>query len=182
MDSQPDVIGFYHVPTGSIQYVVTDPSTRRCIVVDPVLDFDPRSGSTRTTFADGLLRYIEARELTLEWILDTHPHADHFSAAAYLKDRSGATIAIGERVKEVQRLWKTLYNLPDIVPTDGSQWDHLFANGERFTVGEMEGYALLSPGHTMCSDSSGRSSLLGGLLDVRVDLAAQRLKIDWLGE
>src|SRR5262245_61052137 len=151
MDSQPDVIGFYHVPTGSIQYVVTDPSTRRCIVVDPVHDFDPRSGSTRTTSADGLLRYIAARELTLEWLLDTHPHADHFSAAAYLKDRSGATTAIGERVKEVRRFWKTLYNLPDIVLTDGSQWDHLFANGERFTVGEMEGYALLSPGHTLCS-------------------------------
>jgi glyoxylase-like metal-dependent hydrolase (beta-lactamase superfamily II) len=151
MDQQPDVIGFYDAPTGSIQYIVTDPSTRRCTVVDPVLDYDPRSGSTRTTSADGLLRYIEAHELTLEWILDTHPHADHFSAAGYLKDRSGATTAIGERVKEVQRLWKQLYNLPGIIPTDGSQWDHLFADGERFSVGEMDGCVLLCPGHTLCS-------------------------------
>jgi len=113
MDQQPDVVGFYDAPTGSIQYIVTDPSTRRCTVVDPVLDYDPRSGSTRTTSADGLLRYIETHELTLEWILDTHPHADHFSAAGYLKDSSGATTAIGERVKEVQRLWKKLYNLSD---------------------------------------------------------------------
>jgi glyoxylase-like metal-dependent hydrolase (beta-lactamase superfamily II) len=109
MDQQPDVIGFYDAPTGSIQYIVTDPSTRRCTVVDPVLDYDPRSGSTRATSADGLLRYIETHELTLEWILDTHPHADHFSAAGYLKDRSGATTAIGERVKEVQKaMEKTL--------------------------------------------------------------------------
>ena len=151
MNSQPDVIGFYDAPTGSIQYIVTDPTTRRCAVVDPVLDYDPRSGSTRTTSADGLLRYIDAHELTLEWILDTHPHADHFSAAGYLKERSGATTAIGERVKEVQRLWKILYNLPDVVPIDGSQWDHLFADGERFAVGELEGCALLSPGHTVCS-------------------------------
>jgi glyoxylase-like metal-dependent hydrolase (beta-lactamase superfamily II) len=151
MDPQPDVIAFYHAPTGSIQYIVTDPSTRKCSVVDPVLDYDPRSGSTRTTSADGLLRYIEAHELILEWILDTHPHADHFSAAGYLKDRSGAPTAIGERVKEVQRLWKNLYNLPDTISTDGSQWDHLFADGEQFAVGEMEGRVLLSPGHTLCS-------------------------------
>ena len=151
MNLQPDVIGFYDAPTGSIQYIVTDPTTRRCAVVDPVLDYDPRSGSTRTTSADGLLRYIEAHELTLDWILDTHPHADHFSAAGYLKERKGATTAIGERVKEVQRLWKILYNLPDVVPIDGSQWDHLFADGERFAVGELAGCALLSPGHTLCS-------------------------------
>jgi glyoxylase-like metal-dependent hydrolase (beta-lactamase superfamily II) len=151
MDTQPDVIGFYDAPTGSVQYIVTDPGTRKCAVVDPLLDFDPRSGSTRTTSADELLRYIEAHKLTLEWILDTHPHADHFSAGGYLKDRSGAPTAIGERVKEVQRLWKTLYNLPNTFHTDGSQWDHLFADRERFEVGEMEGCVLLSPGHTLCS-------------------------------
>jgi glyoxylase-like metal-dependent hydrolase (beta-lactamase superfamily II) len=139
MHQQPDVIGFYDAPTGGIQYIVTDPRTRTCTVVDPVLDYDPRSGSTRTTSADGLLRYIEAHELTLEWILDTHPHADHFSAAGYLKDRSGATTAIGERVTEVQRLWKKLYNLPDIIPTDGSQWDHLFADGERLALVKWRG-------------------------------------------
>ena len=148
---KPDVMGFYDDPTGSIQYIVTDPSTRKCAIIDPILDFDPRSGSTRTTSADQLLRYIEAHGLTLEWILDTHPHADHFSAAGYLKDKTGAPTAVGERVVEVQRLWKTLYNLPDTFPMDGSQWDHLFADGERFAVGEMEARVLLSPGHTLCS-------------------------------
>ena len=150
-DVKPDVVGFYDAPTGSIQYVVADPSTRTCAIIDPVLDFDPRSGSTRTTNADRLLRYIEAHGLTPEWILDTHPHADHFSAAGYLKDKTGAPTAIGERVVEVQRLWKILYNLPDTFRMDGSQWDHLFADGERFAVGEMEGRILLSPGHTLCS-------------------------------
>jgi glyoxylase-like metal-dependent hydrolase (beta-lactamase superfamily II) len=147
----PDVAGFYDATTGSIQYVVADPLTRTCAVIDPVLDFDPRSGSTRTTSADRLLKHIEACGLTLEWILDTHPHADHFSAAGYLKDMTGASTGIGERVVEVQRLWKAIYNLPDSVPVGGSQWDRLFADGEQFTVGEMEVSALLSPGHTLCS-------------------------------
>jgi len=148
---EPDVTGFYDETTGSVQYIVADPITRRCAVIDPVLDFDQRSGSTRTTSADRLLRHINTHGLILEWILDTHPHADHFSAAGYLKDMTGAPTAIGERVVDVQKLWKTLYNLPDIVPIDGSQWDRLFADRERFTVGEMQAFALLSPGHTLCS-------------------------------
>jgi glyoxylase-like metal-dependent hydrolase (beta-lactamase superfamily II) len=97
------------------------------------------------------LKHIEGHGLTLEWILDTHPHADHFSAAGYLKDMTGASTGIGERVVEVQKLWKAIYNLPDGVPVDGSQWDRLFADGERFTVGEMEVSVLLSPGHTLSS-------------------------------
>ena len=148
---EPDVTGFYDEATGSVQYVVSDPITRRCAVIDPVLDFDPASGATRTTSADRLLRHIEAEGLTLEWILDTHPHADHFSAAGYLKDVTGAQTAIGERVIEVQKIWKKLYNLPDTFRTDGSQWDHLFADGERFTIGGMAASVLLSPGHTLCS-------------------------------
>lgn len=148
---EPIVTGFYEAMSGSVQYVVADPVTRRSAVIDPVLDFDPRSGSIRTTSADQLLRHIEAHGLTLEWILDTHPHADHFSAAGYLKDMTGAATGIGERVTEVQRLWKQIYNLPDTVPTDGSQWDHLFADGERFTIGEMGASVLLSPGHTLAS-------------------------------
>jgi glyoxylase-like metal-dependent hydrolase (beta-lactamase superfamily II) len=89
----------------------------------------------------------------VEWILDTHPHADHFSAAGYLKDVTGAPMAIGERVVEVQKIWKKLYNLPDTFRTDGSQWDHLFAEGERFAIGEMAASVILSPGHTLCSVS-----------------------------
>jgi glyoxylase-like metal-dependent hydrolase (beta-lactamase superfamily II) len=85
-----------------------------------------------------LLKHIEVHDLTVEWILDTHPHADHFSAAGYLKDMTGASAGIGDRVVEVQRLWKQIYNLPETGLTDGSQWDHLLADGERFTVGEVE--------------------------------------------
>jgi glyoxylase-like metal-dependent hydrolase (beta-lactamase superfamily II) len=141
---EPDVAGFYDEATGSVQYVVADQIRRRCAIIDPVLDFDPTSGATRTTSADRLLRHIEARGLTLEWILDTHPHADHFSAAGYLKDMTGAPIAIGERVTEVQKIWKKLYNLPETFPTNGSQWDHLFADGEQFAIGAIEARALLS--------------------------------------
>src|SRR5271170_463998 len=148
---EPDVTGFYEEATGSVQYVVADPVTRRCAMIDPVLDFDLTSGATRTTSADRLLRHIEARGLTLEWILDTHPHADHFSAAGYLKDMTGAPTAIGDRVTEVQKIWKMAHHLPETFPTDGSQWDHLFADGERFAIGAIEARALLSPGHTLCS-------------------------------
>jgi glyoxylase-like metal-dependent hydrolase (beta-lactamase superfamily II) len=148
---EPAVTGFYDETTGSVQYVVADPVKRSCAIIDPVLDFDPASGATRTTSADRLLRYIEAHGLTLQWILDTHPHADHFSAAGYLKEVTGAPTAIGERVTEVQKIWKKLYNLPETFPTDGSQWDHLFADGERFAVGAMGASVLLSPGHTLCS-------------------------------
>src|SRR5580692_4356657 len=148
---EPDVTGFYDEATGSVQYVVADPMTRRCAVIDPVLDFDPTSGATRSTSADRLLRHIEANRLTLDWILDTHPHADHFSAAGYLKDVTGAPTAIGERVIEVQRIWKALYNLPASFPTDGSQWDHLFADGESFQLGGLRGSIMFSPGHTLAS-------------------------------
>jgi glyoxylase-like metal-dependent hydrolase (beta-lactamase superfamily II) len=148
---KPEVAGFYDEITGSVQYIVADPITRTCAVIDPVLDYDQRSGSTRTRSADRLLRYTKTHGLTLEWILDTHPHADHFSAAGYLRDMTGAQTAIGERVVDVQKLWKTLYNLPDTVLADGSQWDRLFADGERFTVGKVQAFVLLSPGHTLCS-------------------------------
>jgi len=150
---KPDVTGFHDEATGSVQYVVADPTTRRCAVIDPVLDFDPKSGRTWTTSADRLLRHIERNGLTLDWILDTHPHADHFSAVGYLKDVTGATTAIGERVVDVQRIWKKLYNLPETFRTDGSQWDHLFADGESFAIGEMAARVMLSPGHTLCSVS-----------------------------
>jgi glyoxylase-like metal-dependent hydrolase (beta-lactamase superfamily II) len=87
----------------------------------------------------------------VEWILDTHPHADHFSAAGYLKDRTGAHTAIGEKVVEVQKLWKAFYNWPDSFPTDGSQWDRLFADGERFKIGNLDVEVMFCPGHTLCS-------------------------------
>lgn len=149
---KPDVTGFYDARTGSIQYVVVDPTTLKCAIIDPVLDFDEKSGSTATRNADAILDHIAAKGLTVEWILDTHPHADHFSAARYLKARTGAPTAIGERVKGVQRIWKEIYNWPDFA-CDGSQWDRLFADGETFRIGELKARALHSPGHTLASVS-----------------------------
>jgi glyoxylase-like metal-dependent hydrolase (beta-lactamase superfamily II) len=151
LQERPIVAGFFEKRTSSVQYVVADPETKRCAIVDPVLDFDPRSGATATNSADALLEHIGREGYTLEWILDTHPHADHFSAAGYLKDRTGVPTAIGEKVIEVQKLWKAIYNLPDNFPTDGSQWDKLFADGERFNIGNMDVEVLLTPGHTLAS-------------------------------
>jgi len=144
------VAAFYDPATSSIQYVASDPTTRSCAIIDPVLDYDEKSGSISTQNADRLLAYVAAEGLTVEWILDTHPHADHFSAAAYLKDRTGAPAAIGEHVVDVQKLWRDIYNWPDF-PADGSQWDRLFAHGDRFRIGSLEGHVMFSPGHTLAS-------------------------------
>ena len=148
--AHPIVAGFFDKRTFSVQYIVTDPETKRSAIIDPVLDFDPKSGATATHSADALLEHIAREGYTLEWILDTHPHADHFSAAGYLKNKTGVPTAIGEKVVEVQKLWKGIYNLPDL-PTDGSQWDKLFADGERFKIGNMDVEVLLTPGHTLAS-------------------------------
>jgi glyoxylase-like metal-dependent hydrolase (beta-lactamase superfamily II) len=131
--------------------VVSDPATPCCAVIDPVLDYDEKSGSSATWSADALLAFIVDHHLTVEWILDTHPHADHFSAAGYLKDRTGIQTVIGERVVEVQRLWKEIYHLPDTFATDGSQWDRLVADGDIFQIGTMDAHVLFAPGHTLAS-------------------------------
>lgn len=146
----PEVAGFHDPRTGSVQYVVADPATRRCAIVDPVLDFDPRSGTVATRSADALLAHVAARGLTPEWILDTHPHADHLSAAAYLKGRTGAPMAIGARIIEVGCLWAGLYGMPDLA-RDGSAWDRIYEDGERFRIGTMEAEVIHSPGHTLAS-------------------------------
>ena len=148
--ASPEVTGFYHEKTGSIAYLVVDPATRHAAVIDPVLDFDPRSGRVTTTAADALLKAIAERGLTIDWVLDTHPHADHFSAAHYLKQKTGASTAIGARVTDVQKLWQGLYNWSELA-TDGSQWDRLFAEGDSFKVGELTGRVMFSPGHTLAS-------------------------------
>lgn len=147
---KPDVAGFHDPRTGSIQYVVSCPVTRQCAIIDPVLDFDEKSGSTATTNADRILRYIADLDLDPVWILDTHPHADHFSAARYLKQRTGAPTAIGEHVRQIQSIWSTIYNWPHL-SCDGSQWDRLFQEGETFKVGELDVTVIHSPGHTLAS-------------------------------
>jgi glyoxylase-like metal-dependent hydrolase (beta-lactamase superfamily II) len=147
----PIVKGFFDERTNSVQYVVADPETKHCAIIDSVLDFDPKSGATATRSADELLAYTKREGFTLEWILDTHPHADHFSAAGYLKDKTGVPTAIGEKVVDVQKLWKELYNLPASFRTDGSQWDRLFADGECFSIGTMDVEVMFTPGHTLAS-------------------------------
>lgn len=151
LDGRPLVTGFFEPRTGSVQYVVADPVTHRCAIIDPVLDFDEKSGATATGSADALLDHVHAHGLQLEWILDTHPHADHFSAAGYLKARTGAPTAIGAHVVEVQKLWKDFYNLSDDFPVDGSQWDRLFHAGDHFQIGMLDTTVMFSPGHTLAS-------------------------------
>ena len=150
MAQQPEVTGFFDPRTWSVQYVVADPQTRKCAIVDPVFDFDEKSGQTASKNADRILAFIREKGYEVEWILDTHPHADHFSAAAYLKERTGAPTAIGAKVTEVQKLWKGFYNWPDF-PADGSQWDRLFADGDTFKVGNIDARVMFSPGHTLAS-------------------------------
>jgi glyoxylase-like metal-dependent hydrolase (beta-lactamase superfamily II) len=150
MSGRPDVTGFFHADTFSVAYIVAGPATKRCAIIDPVLDYDERAGRISTGFADAMLAAVSEKGFSVDWILDTHPHADHLSAAAYMKEELGAPIAIGEHVKEVQALWKDIYNLPDF-PADGSQWDRLFADGETFQIGSLDARVMHSPGHTLAS-------------------------------
>ena len=148
MAARTTVQAFFDDPTWTVSYVVSDNATRHAAIVDPVLDFDLRSGSTGTKSADKLLAYVRGRGLTVDWILETHAHADHLSAARHLQEQVGGRIAIGEHIREVQATFKKFYNLERGFLPDGSQFDHLFADGETFMIGEVEATALLVPGHT----------------------------------
>ncbi|WP_432288900.1 MBL fold metallo-hydrolase (plasmid) [Aminobacter sp. BA135] len=148
--ARPDVAAFFDPRTWSVQYVVSDPRTRKCAIIDPVLDFDEKSGATATVNADKLLDHVRDQDLEIQWILDTHPHADHFSAASYLKATTGAPTAIGARIVDVQKLWAGIYNWPEL-RTDGSQWDRLFDKGDTFEIGDIRTGVMFSPGHTLAS-------------------------------
>ncbi len=150
MHHQPEVTGFHDPRTGSVQFVVADTQAGRCAIIDPVLDYDEKAGTIATRNADAILGFVADRGYAIDWILDTHPHADHFSAADYLKRRTGAPIAIGENIVGVQKLWKDFYHLPDF-RADGSQWDRLFTAGDTFKVGNIDARVMFSPGHTMAS-------------------------------
>lgn len=145
---KPEVRAFFHKPTSSVSYVAADPGTLRAAIIDPVLDYDGASARTGTTSADEIRAYVAARGYTVEWILDTHIHADHLSAIGYLKDRIGAPTGIGFRVPEVQRHFRDVFGLGPEFPTDGSQFDHLFADHEEFRVGGLAAAAIHTPGHT----------------------------------
>ena len=148
--SRPIVNGFHDARTSSIQYVVSCPTTKRCAIIDPVLDFDEKSGATASFSADALLAHVAEAGLRIDWILDTHPHADHLSAADYLKKRTRAPTAIGARIVDVQALWKKIYGL-DRLACDGSQWDRLFEDGDAIAIGDLDGRIMFTPGHTMAS-------------------------------
>lgn len=148
MTSRTAVKAFFDPHTGTVSFVVSDNATACAAIVDPVLDFDMRSGSVATTGADALLAYVAQHHLTVQWILETHAHADHISGARYLQARVGGRIAVGNRIREVQATFKKLYNLERSFLPDGSQFDHLFKDGETFRIGEAEATAMLVPGHT----------------------------------
>ena len=148
--NSPEITGFYEPDTGSIQYIVTDPATRKAAIVDAVWNFDPRNARTSTESADELLRHVHDHGLCVEWILDTHPHADHFMAAAYLKTLLGAPQAIGEKVREIACLWAALYNMSNGFDVEGS-FDRLFSDADVFQIGSLPVRVMLSPGHTLAS-------------------------------
>ena len=142
------VQAFFDPVTWTVTYVLADPATGRCAIIDPVLDYDFKSGRTRTHSADQVRDYVQTSGLVVDWILETHAHADHLSAAVYLKQHLGGRIAIGERIRTVQATFQKIFNLePGFVP-DGSQFDHLFQDGETFHIGSLQATALLVPGHT----------------------------------
>lgn len=146
----PDVWGIYEPDTGSIQYICADPATKRAALIDVVWNFDPRSYKTDTGSMEQVLELARKEGLTVDWVLDTHPHADHWMASAELKERTGAPNAIGEKVKDIARLWSEIYNLPDAFDPD-RDFDRLFKDGETFKIGELEARVMLSPGHTLGS-------------------------------
>jgi glyoxylase-like metal-dependent hydrolase (beta-lactamase superfamily II) len=144
----PHVEGFFDPATATVSYVVHAADGASCAVVDPVLDYDPKAGRTSTVSADRLIAYVRAHRLRVEWILETHAHADHLSAAPYIRRQLGGRIAIGEHIRAVQSAFTRVFGLGPEFRADGSQFDHLLADGERFRIGALEGEALHVPGHT----------------------------------
>jgi len=144
----PTVTGFFDSATFTISYVVAEPEGKRCAIIDPVLDYNPRGSRISHGSADQIIAHIRKHDLAVEWILETHAHADHLSDAPYLQEAVGGKIGIGEHVTEVQEIFKGFFNLEPGFPTDGSQFDHLFADGEEFKIGKMTGRILHTPGHT----------------------------------
>lgn len=145
---KPAIQPFFDVVTGTITYIVFDAPGGHAAIIDPVLDYDPKSGRTHTALADQVISFITQQKLAVDWILETHAHADHLSAAHYLKSKLGGRIAIGEHIKVVQNVFKGMFNLAADFAVDGSQFDHLFTDNEEFNVGQLTARALFVPGHT----------------------------------
>ena len=144
----PQVHGIFDQGTWTVTYVVHQGPGTACAIIDSVLDYDPKSGRTRHTSADKVITYVRENKLQTDWILETHAHADHLSAAPYLKAQLGGKTAIGDHITAVQKVFKGVFNLEPEFACDGSQFDHLFTDGETMVVGEMRGHTMLVPGHT----------------------------------
>jgi len=145
--SNPQIDAFFDEATNTISYLVSDPATKEAAVIDPVLDYDHASGTVDTRSVEHILAAANARGLNITWALETHAHADHLSGAPFFKAQTGARIGIGEHIKKVQTIFRPVFNATDL-KTDGSDFDHLFTDGERFNIGNLEVEALYTPGHT----------------------------------
>jgi glyoxylase-like metal-dependent hydrolase (beta-lactamase superfamily II) len=145
--ASPTIRAFFDEPTNTVSYLVWDPDTKIAAVIDPVLDYDHRSGKASVKSADAILEAARIADLRIEWVLETHAHADHLSGAPYIKNKTGAKVGIGEHIRDVQRIFRPVFNASD-VSGDGREFDHLFKDGERFRIGGLEGEVLYTPGHT----------------------------------
>ncbi|GGB51817.1 MBL fold metallo-hydrolase [Shewanella inventionis] len=139
---------FYHQSSQSICYVVTDPASRQSAIIDPVLDFDISSGKISTEFADSIIDHLDKHDYELEWILETHAHCDHISAACYIKQQRGGNTGIGEHIVKVQHMFKRILNLDDNFHCNGDQFDHLFIDEELIKLGHLDVHVMHTPGHT----------------------------------
>ncbi len=139
---------FFDKETATFTYIISDPETKKCAIIDPVLDYDMFAGKTDTISSDKIISYVQENNLKLEWILETHAHADHLSGAHYLKEKLGGKIGIGEHIKEVLKHWVPVFNIEHDTPIDGSQFDHLFKDGETINIGKIEVRIMHTPGHT----------------------------------
>ncbi|MEQ9331757.1 MBL fold metallo-hydrolase [Thalassobaculum sp.] len=147
MSGKPVIQAFFDEPTNTISYLVADPATGQAAVIDPVLDYEHSSGEADTRSVRAILRAAETAGWKIVWTLETHAHADHLSGSPFIKAHTGAKIGIGEHIRDVQKLFRPVFNAADL-KTDGSDFDHLFADGERFRIGEIEAEVLYTPGHT----------------------------------
>jgi glyoxylase-like metal-dependent hydrolase (beta-lactamase superfamily II) len=146
--ASPQIEGFFDKATWTVTYVVHSGPGSACAIIDSVLDYDPKSGRTGTASADRVIDYVRHHQLQVQWILETHAHADHLSAAPYLKQKLGGQIAIGNQITRVQKVFKDIFNLEPQFKMDGSQFDRLLADGEAFSVGPLTGQVIAVPGHT----------------------------------